>query len=90
MGWNFRTSRAVPVALGVAMLAIIIAAGLFPNTGAVPAQSNSQYNQSPTNTGLSWWVFAIIAIVIVAALATALVLLRRRRPPPKGLTPYAA
>lgn len=91
MAWNPRTSRIVPVALGVAMVALIVATASAPNVGAVPAQSSCEYNQCVGNTGLPWWVFAAIAILIVAALAAALVLLRRRRrPPPSGLTPYTA
>ncbi|MGA8303118.1 MAG: hypothetical protein WB873_05410, partial [Thermoplasmata archaeon] len=86
MSLNARLSRIVPVGLGLAMLAVIVAAGLSPGTGAVPAQSNCQYNQCVAGTGLPWWVFAAIAIIIVAALAAALVLLRRRRTPPPTST----
>ncbi len=81
--------RIVPIALGVAMVAIIVAAGLTPNTGAVPAQSNCPYGQCVAGTNLPWWVVGVIAIVIVAALAAALVLLRRRRTPPASGTPSA-
>ncbi|MGC2789873.1 MAG: hypothetical protein WA547_07455, partial [Thermoplasmata archaeon] len=91
MSLNARLSRIVPVGLGLAMLAVIVAAGLSPGTGAVPAQSNCQYNQCVAGTGLPWWVFAAIAIIIVAALAAALVLLRRRRtPPPTSTGPAGA
>jgi hypothetical protein len=89
MALNPRTSRIVPIALGVAMLAVIVAAGLSPQTGAVSAQGNCEYNQCVAGTGLQWWVFAAIAILIVAALAAALVLLRRRRPPPPSGVPAA-
>ena len=82
MASKVRTARIVPVAIGLAMVAVIVAAGLSPQTGAVPAQGNCEYNQCVAGTGLQWWVFAAIAILIVAALAAALVLLRRRRPPP--------
>ncbi|MGA9839562.1 MAG: hypothetical protein WBS16_03895, partial [Thermoplasmata archaeon] len=87
MAPNPRTTRIVPVALGVAMVAIIVAAGLAPQTGAIPAQSSCQYGNCPAGTGLPWWVFAAIAILVVAALAAALVLLRRRRTPPSGGPP---
>ena len=79
-----RAGRIVPIALGVAMIAVIVAAGLAPNTGAVTAQGNCEYGQCPANTGIQWWVFAAIAIVVVAALGAALILLRRRRTPPMG------
>ena len=81
MSSNARTGRIVPIALGVAMVAIIVAAGLAPNTGAIPAQSNCQYGSCPASTPFPWWAVAAIVIVVVAALAAALILLRRRRPP---------
>ena len=81
MSSNSRAGRLVPIALGVAMIAIIVAAGLAPNTGAVPAQSNCQYGSCPSNAAFPWWLVALIVVVVVAALAAALVLLRRRRPP---------
>jgi hypothetical protein len=89
MALNVRTGRVVPVTLGLALVAIIVAAGLAPQTGAVPAQGNCGYSNCVSGTGLQWYVFAAIAILVVAALAVALVLLRRRHgPPPSGLTPY--
>jgi hypothetical protein len=87
MALNPRTSRIVPIALGLALLVLIVAAGLAPQTGAVPAQSNCQYGQCAPNTSVPWWVFAAIAILIVALLAVALILLRRRRPPVSPITP---
>jgi hypothetical protein len=87
MSSNTRTTRIVPIALGVAMVAIIVAAGLAPNTGAIPATSNCQYGSCPANTAFPWWAIAAIVIVVVAALAAALVLLRRRRPPTAAAPP---
>lgn len=84
MAVNARTSRIIPVALGVAMVGVIVAVALSPNTGAVPAQSSCQYNQCVGGTGLPWWAFAAIVILILVALAAALILLRRRRTPPRG------
>jgi len=81
---NNRNRRVVPVALGVVLLAIVVAAGLAPNTGAVSAQGNCEYGQCVANTGIQWWVLAAIVIVVVAALGAALVLLRRRRSPPRS------
>jgi len=88
MARSHATSRVVPIALGLAMLGIIIAAALSPNTGAVPAQGYCQYNQCIAGTSIPWWVVAVIAIVVVAALGAALFLMRRRRPP-SGVRPYA-
>jgi hypothetical protein len=80
--------RFVPVVLGLAMLAVVVAAGLAPNTGAVPAQTTTQYNQSPSSSGTSPWVYAAIAaIAVVALLVAALVLMRRRRPPAAAAPP---
>jgi hypothetical protein len=89
MARNPASSRIAPVALGLALVALIVAAGLAPQTGAVPAQSNCQYGVCPAATGLPWWVYAVIALLIVAALATALVLMRRRRTPPSSGVPAA-
>ncbi len=85
MSPNPRSARIVPIALGVAMVAVIVAAGLAPNTGAVPAQGNCEYGSCVAGTGLQWWVLAAIVILVVACLAAALILLRRRRPPPGPL-----
>jgi hypothetical protein len=64
------------------MLAVVVAAGLSPNVGVVQAQTNGQYNQSPSS-GLALWEYAAIAAVAIAALlALALLLMRRRRRPP--------
>jgi hypothetical protein len=90
MTLNLRTGRVIPVSLGVALVAVIVAAGLAPQTGAVPAQGNCEYAMNcVSGTGLQWYVFAAIAILVVAALAAALILLRRRRSPPaSGVKPY--
>jgi type IV secretory pathway VirB10-like protein len=73
------------------MLAVVVAAGLTPNAGLVQAQSNSQYNQSPSSSGLSPWVWGAIAIVAVAViLLAALIALRRRRPPAAAPPPPMA
>jgi hypothetical protein len=75
------TKRIVPVVLGLAMLAVVVAAGLTPNTGVVQAATNTPYNQ-PSSSGVSPWVYlGIAAFVILAGLLLALFLMRRRRPP---------
>jgi hypothetical protein len=80
-------SRIVPVVLSLAMLAVVVAAALSPNTGVVQAQTSSPYSQ-PSSSTLSPWVYlTAAALVIVAALLLALFLLRRRRPPAAGVPP---
>ncbi len=65
------------------MLAIVIAAALSPNTGVVQAQTNSQYNQSPSSPVSPYLYVGIGVAVALAALLVALLLMgrRRRRPP---------
>ncbi len=68
------------------MLAVIIAAALTPNLGAAAApsavQPASNYNQSPSSSGLSGLDYVAIAVVVLAvAVLIAYVFLRRRRPP---------
>jgi hypothetical protein len=80
-------NRIVPVVLGLAMLAVVVAAGLTPNTGVVQAQTNSAYNQ-PASSGLSPWVYlGAAALAIAAGLLLALFLMRRRRPPATAAPP---
>jgi len=79
--------RIIPVVLGLAMLAIVVAAGLTPNTGVVQAQTNSPYSQ-PSSSSLSPWAYlGIAALVIALGLLLALFLLRRRRPPATAAPP---
>ncbi len=65
------------------MLAVVIAAALSPNTGVVQAQTNAQYNQSPSSTVSPYLYVGIGVAVALAALLVALLLMgrRRRRPP---------
>ena len=89
-GW-FR--RIVPAALGTAMLAILVAAALSPNTGAVSAQSNCQYGSCPASSpAFPWWIVAVVVAVVVVALLALLFVMRARRPPTSGgtLTPWSA
>jgi hypothetical protein len=76
--------RMVPLSLALAMLAIIVAAGLTPNANAVQAQSNCTYSQCVASTPFPIWVVAGAVVAVVIALLAALLLLRRRRrePPP--------
>lgn len=80
--------RIVPISLGLAMLAVIAAAALVPNAGAVPAATNCSYGQCPSSSGLSPWELASIGAVIVLGLLVGLFVLmrRRRRPPAEGMS----
>jgi len=73
----------VPAVLGAALLALLVAAGLSPNTGAVAASSNCGiYNNCPSSgPAFPWWVVAVVVLIVAIALIAALVLMRRRRPP---------
>ena len=79
----------IPLAFGLGMLAVLVAAALTPNVGAAPAQSYCQYNQCIAGTGVPWWALAAIAVIIVAVLGAALLLMRRgRRPGSAPVQPY--
>jgi len=80
----------IPLVLGVAMLAVVVAAGLAPNTGLVQAQTNSPYSQ-PASSGVSPYLYLGAALIAIAAIILALLLLtRRRRPPPSTAPPVQA
>lgn len=91
MGESRRRRQLVPLALGAAMMAVVIAAALAPLAAPVPAQSECPYGVCPnTSTGLPVWVYgAILGVLAVTAIAIAFVLLRRRRrpSPPSGAEP---
>lgn len=69
------------------MLAIVIAAALVPNVGAVPATSSCSYGQCPSSTGIATWEIASIGAILVLGLLVGLfvVMRRRRRPPAEGM-----
>jgi hypothetical protein len=91
MATTSRGRRIVPLVLGFAMLAVVVAAALSPNVGVVQAQTNSNYNQSPSS-GVPWWEYAAIGGIVAAALVVALAVLftRRRRPPAAAPPPMEA
>lgn len=77
--------RFIPLGLGVAMLATVVAAALSPNIGAVPAQVTSQYGTpNGTTSPFPWWIIAVIVVVVAALLLAYLFFARRRRPPAQG------
>ncbi|MCI4351210.1 MAG: hypothetical protein L3K15_06830 [Thermoplasmata archaeon] len=87
-----RKKHAVPIALGLGMLGVIIAAGLSPNTGAAPAQTTCPYGVCPTaSNGIASWEIALVVIILLAAALLAVLLLRRRnRGGPPGEAPSGA
>jgi hypothetical protein len=80
------------------MLAVLIAAGLFPNAGTVQAQSSCPYGGCTTSSAIpTWELVSILVVIAAAAIAAALVIMRRRRRPPatpvqawKGAPPAGA
>jgi MYXO-CTERM domain-containing protein len=69
------------------MLAIVVAAGLTPETGVVRASTNCTYGTCPASTPFPVWAVATTVAVVLLALLLALLLLRRRRRPPAAAPP---
>jgi len=96
-----RGSRIIPLTLGIAMLAVVLVAGLFPNAGTVQAQSSCPYGGCTTSSSVPVWEYvSIFVIIAVGAIVALLFIMRRRRPPrattvapaagaPGPLTPWA-
>jgi hypothetical protein len=89
---NSRAKGIVPAVLGVAMLAVVLAAALSPDLGSVPAQtSTTPYSQpSSSSTGLSAldWISLLVVVLLVGVIVALMVLrTRRNRPPPGGEPP---
>ncbi|MCI4333333.1 MAG: hypothetical protein L3K01_06395 [Thermoplasmata archaeon] len=83
----------VPVALAVAMLAVVLAAALGPATGTVAAAASCQYGTCPSSgpSALTWGIGALLAAVILIV-ALAVILQRRRGGPPSSggsVTPWS-
>ena len=78
-----RAMRSIPLTLALAMLAIVVLAGLLPNSGVVSASSNCSYGKCPSSTPFPLWAVSTAAVIAVLAVIVALLLLRRRgrRPP---------
>jgi hypothetical protein len=65
------------------MLAVVLAAGLFPNTGTVRADTSCPYGGCTTTSTIpTWELVSILVLIAAGAIAAALFLMRRRRPPP--------
>lgn len=73
------------------MLAVVVVAGLLPDTGVVGAAANCTYGKCPASQPFPVWAVATgVVIVIVALLAAALFLRRSRRRPPTQTGPSGA
>jgi hypothetical protein len=89
---NSRAKGIVPAVLGVAMLAVVLAAALSPDLGSVPAQTSTTPYSQPTSssTGLSPvdWISLLVVVLLVGVIVALMVLrTRRSRPPPGGEPP---
>ena len=81
MGFEKTRHRSVvPVALGLAMLGVLLAGAVAPNTGAVPVDTQCPYGvcPAPTNNLLPWEIAFAVLVLVAIALAL-LIILRRRR-----------
>jgi len=78
--------RIVPLGLGLAMLAVIVAAGLSPGVVATSESAGCAYNQCPAGTSVPWWAIGAIVALVLVGLIAAVLLLRRRRPGGPGPT----
>ena len=81
---NRRGSRIVPLTLGIAMLAVVLTAGLFPNAGTVQAQSSCPYGGCTTASSVPVWEYVSILVIVAVAAIIALMFIMRRRRPPRG------
>ena len=80
-----RLWRAVPLTLALAMLGVVVLAGILPDTGVVNAASNCSYGKCPASQPFPLWaVSASVAVVIIALILALLLLRRSRRRPPTG------
>jgi uncharacterized protein (TIGR03382 family) len=76
-----RAVRVVPLGLALALIAIVVLAGVLPGTGVVSASSSCTYGACPASSPFPYWAIGAAAAVVVVALVAALLLLRRRKPP---------
>jgi hypothetical protein len=81
-GWWRREGRlVVPLGLGIALLATVVAAGLAPDAGLGIATANCTYGTCPATTPFPVWAVTTALAIVVVALLLALLLLRRRKRP---------
>jgi hypothetical protein len=81
-----RGSRIIPLTLGVAMLAVVLVAGLFPNAGTVQAQASCPYGGCTTSSSVPVWEYVSIFVIIAVGAIIALLFIMRRRRPPRATT----
>jgi len=81
-------ANVVPVALAVAMMAVVAAAALGPATGTVSAASSCPYGTcSSSGPGLLTWAIGGLIALVILLIAAALIFQRRRqKPPTSGVT----
>ncbi len=85
--FDWRT-RFIPLGLGAAMLATVVAAALSPNLGSIPAQATAQYGTpAGTSTPFPWWIIGVIIAIVAALIVAYLLVGRRRRPPARSAPP---
>jgi hypothetical protein len=81
---SLRRKHVIPIVLGVAMLAVVIAAVLTPDAG-VQAPASSQ----PSSSSVSLWVYLGVAVVVVVLSGLLLTLFLLRRPRQSAASPRA-
>jgi ABC-type transport system involved in cytochrome c biogenesis permease subunit len=90
-GWWRRQGRlVVPFSLAVALLAIVVIAGLAPNATRGSVESSCTYGQCPASQAFPVWAVTTALAVVVVALLLALLFLRRRRRPGSPAEPSPA
>jgi hypothetical protein len=81
---SLHRKHVIPIVLGVAMLAVVIAAVLTPDAG-VQAPASSQ----PSSSSVSLWVYLGVAVVVVVLGGLLLTLFLLRRSPQPAASPTA-
>jgi hypothetical protein len=67
------------------MLAVVLAAGLFPNAGTVSAQTSScPYGGCASSSAIPAWEYVTIFVLVAAGVILAVLFLMRRRRPPRA------
>ncbi len=86
------SSRLLPLGLALGLLAVVVLAGLLPNTDTgIVSASTCTYGNCPSSSPFPLWAVSAAAVIVVLAIILALLLLRRgrRRPPPAEVAPAA-